>query len=134
MTPAGFCKHVENRLGWRPAPTRNPRYKYLAEGHKVTAKIADNPDLFTWPNLLAAVELLARERKPRSPSGVFGHVPRALDLLRDKEMDLNIDVREASRIEAERGDPDGWVEVFARAVGVYRVRALTEWKKTRRAA
>jgi hypothetical protein len=104
----------------------------MVESRKVEENIADNPDLFTWDNLQAAVELLASERKPSRPSGVFVHVPRALNRVRDEEMDLDIDIRQAMTIEAAKGDPDGWVERLSRAVGVYRAEALHEWKKARR--
>lgn len=132
MTAPAFCKYVENRLGWSPPASAPLWYKYTAEARKVEENIADNPDLFTWDNLKAAVELLASERKFSRPSGVFVHVPRALNRVRDEEMDLDIDIRHAMTIEAAKGDPDGWVERLSRAVGAYRVEALGEWKKARR--
>lgn len=130
MSSTAFCKYVENRLGWSP-PNAPYKYKYMAEAKRVEENIADNPELFTYDNLKAAVELLARERKFSRPSGVFVHVVRALNLVRDKEVDLDIDIRHAMSIEAAMGDPNGWVERLARAVGPYRTQALQEWRSGR---
>lgn len=127
MTPTEFCKIVEARLGWSP-PAGPPFKRYQAEARKVTNKIATNPVLYTYENLLLAVELLVREKQPRTPIGVFGHVDRALDLALDKEVPVEEQIREATAIEARRGDPDGWVERFARAVGIYRPQTLQEWR------
>lgn len=127
MTPTEYCQLVESRLGWLPPEGLSYR-RYQQEARKVTTKQQTNPALFTFDNLRLAVELLAREKKTRTPIGVFAHVQRALDLAQDTETDLEIDIRAAMRVEAHRGDPDGWVDRFARAVGPYRAEALAAWR------
>lgn len=127
MKPTDFCKHVENHLGW--APPAGPAWRqYQAEAHKVSARQASNPELFTWDNLQLAVNLLRKEKKSATPLGVFYHVDRALDLAMDKQHDTEVELQEIIRHEAERGDPDGWVGRLSRARGIYRQEALAEWK------
>lgn len=129
MNATEFCKVVENRLGW--APPAGPGWKqYSPEAAKVKRKVATNPSLYSWDNLLLAVELLVREKKSRSPLGVFAHVERALDLALDKDDDIEVLIREAVAYEQHRGDPDGWVTRFARATGGYRALALAEWRES----
>lgn len=125
-----FVRLVETRLGWVPPHTGFNRY--VAEAAKVKRKVATNPDLYTWRNLQLAVELLAREKQPRSPLGVFAHVPRAEEKAVESEDDLELAIREATAYEQGRGDPHGWVTRFARATGTYRAQALTEWKESAR--
>ena len=126
-TPTEFCKAVEARLGW--APPSGPDWKrYQSTASRVAARIATNPELYTWRNLELAIELLAREKKPRTPLGVFAHVQRAADLAAEVEDDLEQQIREATAYEQHRGDPAGWVTRFARATGHYRAQALAEWK------
>lgn len=132
MTPIRFCELVEARLGWE-VPSRRVRWRVLmSEGNKVAKKVATNPDLYTWDNLILAVELCARERKSRTPLGVFAHVERALDLALDDEIDVEQEIREVVAYETSRGDPGGWVVRFARATGHYRRLALDEWKQAER--
>lgn len=131
MTPTAFCQLVENTLGWAPPP--GPAFRaYRAEAAKVKRKQATNPDLYTWDNLRLAVALLAREKKARTPWGVFAHVERALDLALDADDDLETQIREAIAYETRRGDPAGWVPRFARATGGYRDQALREWREAAR--
>lgn len=126
MKATEFCQVVESRLGWE-APAGPPYRRYMVEAAKVDAKIATNPALYTEPNMMLAVELLARERLSRSPRAVLDHVNRALDLSLDVDDAIEEAIREAVRIETERGDPEGWGERFARTVGQFRRRALDEW-------
>lgn len=130
MTPTDYCKIVENRLGWAPPATGPAWRRYTTEAAKVKRKIATDPSKYTWENLLLAVELLVRERQSRTPIGVFAHVDRALDLALDKEDDLELLIREAVEYETHRGDPQGWVTRFARAVGGYRRLVLDEWRES----
>jgi hypothetical protein len=124
-----FCKLVENRLGWAP-PAGAPYRQYRVEAAKVKRKIATDPDLYTWDNLKLAVALLAREKQPRTPMGVFAHVDRALDLALDKDHDVEHEIRQVVAYESALGDPAGWVTRFARATGQYREMALNEWKES----
>jgi hypothetical protein len=124
-----YCKLVENRLGWAP-PGIYGWKKYAAEAAKVKRKIATDPNLFTWDNLMLAVELLVREKQPRTPIGVFAHVDRALDLALDKDHDIEHEIRGVVAYESALGDPAGWVTRFARATGQYREMALNEWKES----
>lgn len=129
MSATQFVVMVENYLGWRPkgeGPTWKLERKAAAQ---VKRMIATNPELFTWDNLRIAIALLRREKRAATPLGVFFHVERALEVVADEESDLEMDIRDAMTIEAGRGDPDGWVERFSRAVGIYRGEALAEWQE-----
>lgn len=126
MNPTEFCKVVENRLGWRP-PDLGWR-SYIPAARVVRRKIASNPRLYTWENLLLAVELLAREKQPRSPAGVFAHVERALERKREDDSDVEKRIQHAVGIEAGRGDPEGWGVRFARAMGPFRLELIEEWE------
>lgn len=126
-TPTAFVKHVEASLGWEP-PTGPEWKRYQGEARKVATKRATNPGLYSFENLRLAVQLLRRERKERTPVGVFSHVERALDLRLDVETDIEQDIRSAIRLEARRGNPDGWCERLTRAQGYYRKAALEEWQ------
>lgn len=129
MSPTQFVVMVQNELGWRPTG-EGPAWKHERKAAaQVKQMITTNPELFTWDNLRLAIALLKRERKAATPLHVFFHVERALSVAADEEMDLEIDIREAVAIEAGRGDPDGWVERFSRAVGIYRGEALAEWQE-----
>lgn len=126
-----FCKLVEAKLGWVPPNPHAPAWlAYKQEASKVTNKIATDPELYTWRNLELAVELLRREKKPRSPIGVFAHVARAVEMANEVEPDLDTQIREATAYEVRRGDPAGWVTRFARAQGAYRAQALAEWRES----
>lgn len=132
MNATEFCELVEMRLGWEiPHRANRPRWKQVVtEAAKVNRKQAENPSLYTWTNLQLAVELLRREKKSRSPVGVFAHVQRALDLALDDESDLEYEIRKVVTYEEQRGDPDGWAVRFARATGPYRRRLLDEWRES----
>jgi len=130
MNATEFCELVERRLGWE-VPVRNgARWKGLVvEAHKVNQRRYMDIDLYTWENLQLAVELLAREKKSRSPMGVFSHVQRALDLALDVEPDIEEEIRVVMRYETQRGDPEGWVTRFARADGHHRKVLLDAWRE-----
>lgn len=130
MNATEFCKLVESRLGWLP-PAGQGWKRYSAMAGRVNRKIATNPALYTMENLQLAVELLAKERLPRNPLGVFAHVPRAVAMSIEDEADVEQGIRVATAIEQGKGDPDGWVTRFARAVGPYRLQALNEWRASR---
>src|SRR4051812_23932896 len=98
MTPTEYCQLVEARLGWLP-PEGVAFRRYQGEARKVTSKQKTNPSLFSFDNLRLAVELLAREKKTRTPIGVFAHVQRAIDLAPAKEPDVELEIREAMRVE-----------------------------------
>lgn len=128
--PGQFIDAVENTLGWSSA-LRGPRWKVRKiEAGKVDKKRATNPALYTWPNLMLALELCRRERLPRTPTGVFAHVERALELRRAPEVDLEEAIREATAREVAAGDPDQWVTRFARSAGHYRKEAYEQWLST----
>lgn len=127
MNATEFCKLVEARLGWE-APAGSPRMRYRAEAAKVNRKIQTNPHLYTWDNLQLAVALLVREKKSRTPIGVFAHVERALTVATEQEVDVEEQIRAIVAYETSLGDPMGWVVRFSRAVGHYRVLAVEEWK------
>lgn len=129
MSATAFIKLVEERLGWE-APPGPAHLRYRAEVGKVNRRVAEDPFLYTWDNLHLAVALLAKEKKPRTPLGVFAHVQRALDLAMDRETDVEAEIRKAVAYETELGDPAGWVVRFARAVGGYRAEALQEWRES----
>ena len=117
---------VENALGWKPPAGRgSPRYN--VEVKRVKEAMAADP-LLSLDNLELTVELLRRERKPRSPLGVFAHVKRAVDMRREDTDDLEVAIWEAMSYEIARGDPAGWSTRFARAQGSYREEVLNEWK------
>lgn len=130
MNAIEFCNLVENKLGWEAPPGHN-RLRFVAEAGKVNSKIATNPELYTWRNLVLAVELLVREKLTRTPVGVFAYVERAVEMGRELEGDLETQIREICRIEEELGDPDGWVGRFSRAHASYRALAVEEWKASR---
>jgi hypothetical protein len=126
----GFCKLVEQRLGWCPPGNRQGLdfKRYGPTARRVKARMEEEPQRFTFKNLQLAVELLHRERLERSPLGVFAHVDRAVEMSRDVEIDLDEEIRKAMRIEELRGDPKGWATRFMRAQGSYRAEALAEWE------
>lgn len=126
-TTTEFCKLVENKLGW-VNPRTGPEWKrYQGVAGRVAQRMFD--ERVTLADLELAVELLWRERKPRSPIGVFAHVERARIKAVVSESDVEHDIRHAMAQEELRGDPDGWVVRFSRATGPYRREALDEWKK-----
>lgn len=130
MTPTEFCVLVENRLGWRPP--QGPQWRrYQAQARQVASLIALNPELYTERNLRLAVELLAREKKQRSPVWVLSHVERALDLALDPEHEVEHEIFKAVSHEVMAGDPDGWVVRFSRASGGFRKQLLDEWRSSR---
>lgn len=125
-TATDFAKLVENKLGWinpRPGPEFK-RYQSIAK--RVVDKMTE--DRVSFDDLELAVELLWRERKPRSPMGVFAHVERARAKSVDIETDVEVEIRHAMAVEEQAGDPEGWVIRFSRATGPYRREALNEWK------
>lgn len=122
-----FCELVESRLGWE---VPGVRWRGLViEANKVNTRRAEDTALYTWENLALAVELLAREKKSRSPIGVFAHVQRALDLALDTEVDVEEEIRTVMRYETALGDPQGWVVRFARATGHHRKVLLDAWRQ-----
>ena len=128
MNAVQFCELVERRLGWE---AKGVRWRALkVEAGKVNHKIATDPTRYTWDNLILAVELLAREKQSRTPTGVFAHVDRALDLALDREVDYEAEIREVMRYETLRGDPAGWAVRFARAEGAYRRLLLNQWRES----
>lgn len=129
MNAVDFCQLVESSLGWE-APNLPAWHRYRVEAAKVNKKIATNPALYTWDNLVLAVELLRRERKSRSPLGVFSHVQRALDLALDEEHDVEEEIRRVVALEVSLGDPSGWAGRFSRTTGHYRRLALDEWRSS----
>lgn len=129
MNATGFCRLVESRLGWVPPPGPECR-RYRAIASRVIRKMTEDPALYTFRNLELAVELLAQERKPRSPLGVFAHVARAVDVAAEDEMDIEVLIREACAYEEQRGDPQGWITRFSRASGDYRAFALQAWRES----
>lgn len=131
MNAVEFCQLVESRLGWIPAggaTNDKPWIRYRADASKVVRKQQEDPELYTWENLRAAVALLAHEKKTRTPVGVFAWVPRALELKAEPESVVETQIREAIAIEAAKGDPDLWAVSLNRAVGPYRRQLLHEWK------
>lgn len=125
--PKEFMRHVENTLGWHPPKG------YAAQGayaQRISARMGES-EAFTWHNLELAVELLRREKLPRSPMGVFHHVARAVAMEVDVEEDLDVAVRNAIAIEVAKGDPDGWESRFTRCHPLYREQLLTEYRSTR---
>lgn len=130
MNAVDFCRLVEARLGWE-APTGKRSYQaYTAEAGKVKRRIATQPSLYTWENLLLAVELCARKKMPRTPIGVFAHVEQALELARESDSDIEQQIREAIAYEVKRGDPAGWATRFSRTANHYRKLALIEWRES----
>jgi hypothetical protein len=127
-----FVHLVESRLGWSPRVGTSHWRAVSIEAHRVKAKVETDPTLYTWENLALAVELLAKEKKPRTPLGVFAHVQRALDLAMDHEDDVEAEIREVMKFEVMRGDPQGWAVRFARADGGYRRMLLREWQESAR--
>lgn len=130
MSPTEFVKIVESRLGFVIPPVDPHWETYRQEASKVKRKIATNPQLYTWDNLLLAVEYLAQKGMSRNPVGVFSFVESALAVAKEPEQDVELDIRAAIRVELHRGDPDGWLPRFSRAVGGYRREALEEWRAT----
>lgn len=126
--PTEFCQLVESRLGWIP-PDGPDWQRYRVMAARVAKKMDIDPELYSLRNLELAVELLAREKLPRSPLGVFAHVPRAVEMAVDSDEDVESGIRAATAIEQGRGDPEGWVTRFARAMGPYRLQALNEWRE-----
>lgn len=125
-----FCKHVEARLGWLPEDRYAPAWqRYRGEASKVLRKIATNPELYTWRNLGLAVEYLAREKKTRSPVGVFSYVGVALEAAANPDPAVEEELRAALRLEMAKGDPKGWVERLNRAVGPFRMELLNQWRQ-----
>lgn len=128
--PGQFIDAVENTLGWS-STLAGPRWKVRKiEAGRVAKRVATNPALYTWPNLMLALELCRRERLPRAPLGVFAHVERALEMRRVPEHDLEERIRAAISAERANGDPDGWTTRFARAAGYYREEAYQQWLRT----
>lgn len=125
-----FVHLVENRLGWAPRAGMSRWRAVSVEAGRVNSMVETDPTLYTWVNLALAVELLAKEKKPRTPLGVFAHVQRALDLAMDHEDDIEAEIREVMRFEVMRGDPQGWAVRFARADGGYRRLLLREWQES----
>lgn len=125
-----FVYLVENRLGWSPTVGGSRWRAVSIEAGRVNAKVKTDPTLYTWANLALAVELLVKEKKPRSPLGVFAHVQRALDMAMDHEDDIEEEIREVMKFEVMRGDPQGWAVRFARADGGYRRMLLREWQES----
>lgn len=125
-----FCELVEQELGWEnPNALAVQSWKvYGAEAAKVKREIAKNADLFTWRNLMLAVELLKNERECRTPVGVFSHVERAVEMATAPVTDLESDVQNAIAFERHRGDPDGWVGRFVRSAIGYQPQLLREWR------
>lgn len=129
MNAVEFCAMVEGRLGWE-MPQDRPRWLVLRqEAGKVLKRQAEDPTRYTWDNLVLAVNLLAREKKSRTPTGVFAHVDRALDLALDTETDVEAEIRQVVAYETKMGDPLGWAVRFARADGYYRRLLLIEWRE-----
>lgn len=127
-TATAFCKHVEAKLGWVPSDAGLPTYRrYQAEAAKVLRKQQEDPQLYTWPNLTKAVDWLAKEKRQRSPVGVFAYVRTALEASAKPETPLEEEIRAAMRLEAAKGDPDNWVERMSRAIGPHRAELLAEW-------
>lgn len=122
-----FVKLVENKLGWVNPAGHQPGYKkYSGIARRVKDRMAETG--YTLAELELAVELLWRERKARSPLGVFSHVERAREKTAEPESDVETEIRYAMRVEEALGDPEGWVTRFARATGRYRAELLNDWK------
>lgn len=130
MTPTDFVRACEQRLGWENPTDHLPSWKrYQSTVKRVRARMAEDPSLYTVHNLMLAVALLEKEKKPRTPLGVFAHVQRALDLALDHEPDVEAQIREAIAYETRLGDPSGWVGRLVRAQGAYRAEVLQDWRE-----
>ena len=126
-----FVELVGNRLGWT-APGVKPYWKERAiEAGKLNRKIATNPRLFTWENLEATVDVLARERREvKSPAAVCWHVERALQRARQEPL-VDAEIEGAIGREISVGDPEGWAVRLSRSFGSGRAEVLKQWRAER---
>lgn len=130
-----FAEYVENRLGWAPTDTEaQPRWKTLmTEAGKLNRKVKQNPDLYTWDNLVLTVDWLTRKKVVvRTPLGVFFFVDEALKRAAAAEAidDVSGQIFTALTEAMVEGEHD-WVDKLARARGKARQAVLQEWRAFR---
>jgi hypothetical protein len=133
-TATRFAEHVENTLGWAPTDTEvQPRWKSLMlVAGRINKRIASNPTLYTWDNLLVTVLWLKRLGKEVSPLGVFWYVEEAVKKrpVIEATDDLAGKVFTALTEAMVAGEQD-WVDQLARARGEARHDVLAGWVKFR---
>lgn len=133
--PTAFVEYVENRLGWAPVDTEaQPRWKSLMlEASKVKRKVAQNPELNSWENLLATVDFLAKKKVAvKTPLGVFFFVDDVVKRMSAAEaVDNMAGAMFVAITEAMVAGESEWVERLARARGPAREVALNEWRLAR---
>lgn len=133
--PVAFAEYVENRLGWAPTDTEAlPRWKSLmVQAGKLNKKVQQNPQLYSWANLVLTVDWLAKKKVTiKGPLGVFFFVDEALKRAAAAEAidDLSGQIFTALTEAMVEGQHD-WVDRLARARGTARVQLLQDWRAFR---
>lgn len=133
-----FVVLVENRLGWMPVvDDKTPLHKARGvEVAKLKRKIAEKPELFTWKNLLLAVEYCSRKQiRVASPAAVCWKVEKALKEIVPEQQMSPVAERIQKAIAWEQQHQlvgwENWVGMLTRAGGVLRDELLIEWKQER---
>lgn len=133
-----FVRLVENVLGWVPVhkDAAQEWRTYAMEAGKLKRKIATAPHLYTWDNLVLAVEFLRRKKEtPKSPTAVCWAVERALAAAAAPRNNTEIEELLGFALEQEFGNRepgwDDWVGRLTRATGPARMDVYEAWKAAR---
>jgi hypothetical protein len=135
-TITDFVIHVENQLGWTPNESQ-PLHKVRGiEVAKLKRKIAEKPTLYTWRNLLIAVEYCRRKQiRVASPVAVCWKVEKALKEIGPEAPVSPVAERIQKAIawehEHDLSGKDDWVSMLTRAAGDAREHVLADWKRAR---
>lgn len=131
----GFIKHCEDVLGWLPNPNpRVPRTQARRQcATRLVAAMKEDPERYTWHNLLLAVELVRREKTViRSPLYLLHRVDDALKLANAPVAEVPLEEAIRAALMRESVTPDDersryWTVRFTRATGRYRREAYDAW-------
>ncbi len=135
LKPTQFVLILENTLGL-PLDMSMPEWKARSiQAGQVKKKIAKNPRLYSWDNLLVAVEWCREHKKEiKQAAGIFHFVEQALKERADSgALTDSLSRRVDAAIEREKslGDPDGFVSRLTRASGPVRGEVLAELQQIR---
>lgn len=134
-TSTALVRHIENALGWLPpADDTRPDWKIRSiEAGKINRVIKKNKSLYTFDNLLLAVEYCRRKKiEVKAPVGVCYFVEQALAAAQvGAPTNVQADIARALE-EARAAGEDDWVRRLWRAQGASaKAEALEGWREHR---
>lgn len=136
MTYVDFVERVENMLGWVPKG-KGTAYKLRSiEASRLKRKMDTNPALYTWENMLLALDWCRRNKYATTPTGVCWKVEQAVKQAADEKPLTETGAGIQAAISVEQGRRDSlseyWITRLSRSSGQARDDVLLEWREAGR--